>query len=282
MLSLTFGLVAALCWGLHDFIIRILRQPRGIYASIAAVLFFGCLFQSPVVILYADFSDISYLALSVSVASGSFFALAGIALYKAFVIGPIKLVAPIVGAYPVFSLIFSGLNGNLPTYIHFGAVIIIVISAGYVAASKEENQGSLSNKKSAIFWAIASSFSFASSFALGQYASNLSDQYALLLPNRVSALIALIFIAKYLINMPIVPDLSEWRTFAFMALLDAIAQGFVISSGKLEFPVFASISASLFGLVTILLAAFILRERISPKQWIAILFVFFGLTILSY
>jgi drug/metabolite transporter (DMT)-like permease len=278
MLSLTFGLVAAVCWGLHDFIIRILKQPKGIYASIAAVLFFGCLFQSPVVILYADFSEISYLALSVSVASGS---LAGIALYKAFVIGPIKLVAPIVGAYPIFSLIFSGLNGNLPTYIHFGAVIIIVISAGYVAASKEENQGSLSNKKSAIFWAIASSFSFASSFALGQYASNLSDQYALLLPNRVSALIALICIAKYL-NMPIVPDLSEWRTFAFMALLDAIAQGFVISSGKLEFPVFASISASLFGLVTILLAAFILKERISPKQWIAILLVFFGLTILSY
>ena len=50
MLSLTFGLVAALCWGLHDFIIRILKQPRGVYASIAAVLFFGCLFQSPVVI----------------------------------------------------------------------------------------------------------------------------------------------------------------------------------------------------------------------------------------
>ena len=82
-----------------------------------------------------------------------------------------------------------------------------------------------------------------------------------MLPNRVSALIALICIAKYL-NMPIVPDLSEWRTFAFMAVLDAVAQGFVISSGKLEFEVFASISASLFGLVTIL-AAFILRERIS-------------------
>ena len=106
MLSLTFGLVAALCWGLHDFIIRILKQPRGIYASIAAVLFFGCLLQSPVVLLNADFSRISNLALSVSVASGSSFALAGIALYKAFIIGPIKLVAPIVGAYPVFSLIF--------------------------------------------------------------------------------------------------------------------------------------------------------------------------------
>ena len=58
MLSLTFGLVAALCWGHHDFIIRILKQPRGIYASIAAVLFFGCLFQSSVVILYSDFSEI--------------------------------------------------------------------------------------------------------------------------------------------------------------------------------------------------------------------------------
>ena len=281
MLSLTFGLVAAVCWGLHDFIIRILKQPKGIYASIAAVLFLGCLLQSPVALLNADFSHISILALSVSVASGSFFALAGISLYKAFINGPIKLVAPIVGGYPVFSLIFSSLNGNLPNGIQVGAVIIIVICAGYVAAAKEENEGALANKKSAILWAVLSSFGFASSFALGQYASNLSDQYALLLPNRISALIALILIAKYL-NKPIVPDLSEWRIFALMALLDAVAQGFVISSGKLEFPVYASISASLFGLVTILLAAFLLREKISSKQWIAILLVFVGLTILSY
>jgi drug/metabolite transporter (DMT)-like permease len=280
MLSLTFGLVAAVCWGLHDFIIRILKQPKGIYASIAAVLFFGCLLQSPVALLNADFSQISNVALSVSVASGSFFALAGISLYKAFIIGPIKLVAPIVGAYPVFSLIFSSLNGNPPTSIQVGAVIIIVICAGYVAASKEEKEGALADKKSAIFWAILSSFGFASSFALGQYASNLSDQYALLLPNRISALIALILIAKYL-NQPVIPDLSEWRIFALMAFLDAVAQGFVISSGKLEFPVYASISASLFGLVTILLAAFFLREKIYFKQWIAIFFVFFGLTVLS-
>ncbi len=255
MLSLTFGLVAAVCWGLHDFIIRILKQPKGIYASIAAVLFLGCLLQSPVALLNADFSHISILALSVSVASGSFFALASISLYKAFINGPIKLVAPIVGGYPVFSLIFSSLNGNLPNGIQVGAINIIVICAGYVAASKEENEGALANKKSAILWAVLSSFGFASSFALGQYASNLSDQYALLLPNRISAL---------------------------MALLDAVAQGFVISSGKLEFPVYASISASLFGLVTILLAAFFLREKISSKQWIAILLVFVGLTILSY
>ena len=186
-----------------------------------------------------------------------------------------------MGAYPVFSLIFSSLHGNLPNGIQIGAVIIIVICAGYVAASKEENEGALANKKSAILWAVLSSFGFASSFALGQYASNLSDQYALLLPNRISALIALILIAKYL-NKPIVPDLSEWRIFALMALLDAVAQGFVISSGKLEFPIYASISASLFGLVTILLAAFFLREKISFEQWIAIFFVFVGLTILSY
>jgi len=281
MLSLTFGLVAAICWGFHDFIIRILKQPKGIYASIAAVLFLGCLLQSPVALLNADFSQISNVSLSVSVASGSFFALAGISLYKAFIIGPIKLVAPIVGAYPVFSLIFSSLNGNLPTSIQVGAVIIIVVCAGYVAASKEEKEGGLANKKSAIFWAVLSSIGFASSFALGQYASNLGDQYALLLPNRISALIVLIVIAKYL-NNPIVPDLSEWRIFALMAFLDAVAQGFVISSGKLEFPVYASISASLFGLVTILLAAFFFREKIFFKQWIAIFFVFFGLTILSY
>jgi len=281
MLSLTFGLVAAVCWGLHDFIVRILKQPRGIYASIAAVLFFGCLLQSPVALLNADFSQISNLALSISVASGSFFALAGIALYKAFIIGPIKLVAPIVGSYPVFSLIFSSLNGNLPSQIQIGAVILIVSCAGYVAASKEETDQDFSKQKLAIFWALVSSFCFAMSFALGQYASNISNQYALLLPNRISALIALILIAKYL-KQPIIPDMSEWRIFALMAFLDAMAHGLVISSGKLENPVYASISSSLFGLVTILLASFFLKERISPNQWVAIFLVFVGLTVLGY
>ena len=281
MLSLTFGLIAAICWGLHDFIIRILRQPRGIYASIAAVLFFGCLFQTPVIVLNADFSKLPLLSLWVSVLSGSSFAIAGIALYKAFIIGPIRLVAPIVGSYPVFSLIFSSLNGNLPSQIQIGAVILIVLCAGYVAASKEETDQDLSKQKLAIFWALVSSFCFAMSFALGQYASNISNQYALLLPNRISALIALILIAKYL-KQPIIPDMSEWRIFALMAFLDAMAHGLVISSGKLENPVYASISSSLFGLVTILLASFFLKERVSPNQWVAIFLVFVGLTVLGY
>ena len=58
MLSLTFGLVAAVCWGLNVFVIRILKQPRGISASMAAVLFFGCLPQSPLELLNANFSQI--------------------------------------------------------------------------------------------------------------------------------------------------------------------------------------------------------------------------------
>ena len=164
--------------------------------------------------------------------------------------------------------------------IQIGAVILIVSCAGYVAASKKTDQD-FSKQKLAIFWALVSSFCFAMSFALGQYASNISNQYALLLPNRISALIALILIAKYL-KQPIIPDMSEWRIFALMAFLDAMAHGLVISSGKLENPVYASISSSLFGLVTILLASFFLKERVSPNQWVAIFLVFVGLTVLGY
>ena len=45
MLSLTFGLLAAVCWGLNNFIIRILKQLRGIYASMAAILFLDFSFK---------------------------------------------------------------------------------------------------------------------------------------------------------------------------------------------------------------------------------------------
>ena len=106
---------------------------------------------------------------------------------------------------------------------------MIVICSGYVATSKEEKEGSLSNKKSAILWVISSRFGFTSCFYLVKFASNLSGQYAHLLPNRISA---------------------------HMELLDAVAQCIVIGSGKLEFPVLASISASLFGLVTMTMVVF--------------------------
>ena len=137
MLSLTFGLIAAICWGLHDFIIRILRQPRGIYASIAAVLFFGCLFQTPVIVLNADFSKLPLLAVWVSVLSGSSFAIAGIALYKDFIIGPLRLVSHIFGSYTVVYLIFSRINGNILSKIKMGANILITSSSGYVTATDE-------------------------------------------------------------------------------------------------------------------------------------------------
>jgi drug/metabolite transporter (DMT)-like permease len=94
-------------------------------------------------------------------------------------------------------------------------------------------------------------------------------------------LLALIIIAKYL-KKPVIPDMSEWRIFALMAFLDAMAHGLVISSGKLENPLYASISSSLFGLITILLACFFLQERVLPNQWVAIFLVFVGLTVLGY
>jgi drug/metabolite transporter (DMT)-like permease len=71
------------------------------------------------------------------------------------------------------------------------------------------------------------------------------------------------------------------RTLAFMGVLDAFAIGLVTASASLPNPEYAAISSSLFGVLTILLAWRILKERVAPLQWLGIATVFTGIAVLS-
>ena len=64
-------------------------------------------------------------------------------------------------------------------------------------------------------------------------------------------------------------------------VLDATALAFVIFAGTQEFSAFATVTASTFGLVTIVLARFFLKEPMTGKQWTGALLVFASVCILS-
>jgi len=111
MSALTLGLIAATCWGFHDICVRYVSQRTGILPAFLTVLVVGCLVVIPLAV-FAEGLWPTGTGLYWSLASGVMFGLAGCAHYKAFSIGPVRLVASIIGAYPALSVGWAVLNGR--------------------------------------------------------------------------------------------------------------------------------------------------------------------------
>jgi drug/metabolite transporter (DMT)-like permease len=77
------------------------------------------------------------------------------------------------------------------------------------------------------------------------------------------------------------PQRRQFGVLALMGAIDAAALGIVTASGALPRAEYASVASSLFGVLTILLAAWFLKERVRPVQWLGIATVFAGIAALG-
>lgn len=278
-MSLIFGLLAATAWGIHDFCVRQVSRSIGVFASFVSVLFFGLIVAAPFSINLAD-ADLPKGAVLTAMAAGVVFALAGIAMYKAFSLGPVRLVAPVIGAYPILSMGWASVTGASSSAAQWMAVFVVVLGVGYVAASEQTAQEG-GSKKLTILWSIAASVGFALTFALGQAASSGGGELSLAGPTRLAALLTVLVIAFFL-HEPIFPKRGQIWLLVAMGILDALALGLVNGAGSLDNPEFASVTASTFGVITIVLATALLREPMSITQWFAVSAVFVAIAFLGF
>ena len=83
------------------------------------------------------------------------------------------------------------------------------------------------------------------------------------------------------LRKPVRPQRSQAWLLALMGTFDAIALGLVTAAGSLPRAEYASVTSSLFGVLTVLLAAWFLRERVRAVQWLGIGAVFSGTALLG-
>lgn len=280
MLTLSLGLIAALAWGVHDLCVRYVSQSGSIYQPLITVQLIGLICVS-VLGIGTMHTMPSPTALMLAVSSGGAYALAGIALYKAFSIGPVRLVAPIIGAYPVLSIAHASLSGSPASPAQWLAVVIIIAGVTHVVRQGPSAAEPSHNRLSAILWALAGGTGFAVTFALGQKAAQHGDELLLQIPTRLSAILVLLAIALAL-RAPIKPSRRALPIYTAMGFLDGLALGVVSAAGGFARPEFASVSASAFGLVTVVLAALVLGERMRPGQWGAVAVVFAAIGFLGF
>ena len=278
--AVTMGLLAAVAWGGHDFSVRLASRGQPIMITLLSVLFFGMLFQILLIVWTGEFAALPADAVRLSVYSGVCFLIASISLYVAFKRGPVKLVAPIIGGYPVISLFLASLGGTVPHVTQWGAVLVILAGISSVAISAQDDDQVYFDMVPTMAVAALAAVSFALTFELGQSAAALADERLSVAITRLVAL-GLLLIAMLAMQKRILPDVKTVPLLAFMGLMDTVALFCVLSAGGMDDAHFASAASSVFGLVTVLLSWLFLQEKLSLPQWGGVALAFGGIAYLA-
>ena len=130
-MGIFLGLLTALSWGSGDFIARLATHRIGTLRSLLYMQLIGFLLLSlslPWLGGLGHLGDGSgWQPWAWGVAAGIFNVYASFALYRAFEIGKMAVVAPLSASYPALTLLISWLGGErLPTIRFFGIFLYFI------------------------------------------------------------------------------------------------------------------------------------------------------------
>ena len=278
MIAVMLGLVSALAWGLHDLAVRRIAPGANVLGQILTVMVVATLVLLP--FGWGGLARLTTAQLTYAALAGVSYVGASVGMYRAFGLAPVRVVSPMLAAYPLLSLLIASAQGQVITAGDWGAVVVIVAGVSIVAALAKVGEASAGSVRAALLWAALGAAGFALTFAFGQAASQGDNSLAAGLVTRMSAL--LLILALIATQRPSMhPVRSHWRLLLVMGLLDTAALGLVMLAGSFPHAEYASVAASLFGVVTILLAWRFLGEQVRPAQWLGIGLVFAGISWLA-
>ncbi|MEM8979632.1 MAG: DMT family transporter [Pseudomonadota bacterium] len=280
MNALTLGLIAALCWGIHDICIRFFSQKTPITACIFTVFLSGLAFQTAVTVTTGPYPQLGQDAVLYALAAGLCFVVATFGLFYAFQRGPVRLVAPTIASYPILSITWSAVQGTPVSLAQIAAVLCIIAGVGAMAFLSDTSDDDTPPKGVTILLAVLAAIGFAGTFALGQRAAELSHEQPSTLLTRVFAF-AIILSILLLLRKKLWPGKAALPWLIAMGIADGVALLCVVSAGGLPNAHYAAVSSSLFGMITILLAWLLLKERMTPAQWAGCALAFAGVGYLA-
>ena len=264
--ALGLGLIAAFCWGLHDVTVRRISQTAPLMATLLGVLVVGALFQTTVMIVTEGFTPVPRSAVTYSIAAGAAYTLAGAALYGAFQRGPVRIVAPVIGSYPILSVAWAVALGASVSAFQWLAVLAVVLGIAVVSIFAADDTDDIPPVGPTLLLSALAAVGFFATFALGHEAAKVADDLPSILITRVTAILFLLPAFPFL-SLPFWPGRQAVVFILTMGVLDGVALLCVLSAGSLPSAQYAAVASSTFGMITVILAWIVLRERMTASQW---------------
>jgi drug/metabolite transporter (DMT)-like permease len=278
------GLVAALSWGCLDLVASVASRRLGTLSTVLGITLGGLIALSSYLLVSGEgFPAIFGPGTGIAYLSGGLIGMASLFLFAAFAAGPISVVSPIASSYPLTAMLIAALTGNTPSLWAVMAAAAVIAGMVIVARAEPGNNRFDGSLKRCITLAALSHVGWALAIHVGQLATAGGDgsghAAAVTWLGRLASLAVIILVLVAARQRPAIP-VRWFPAFAFTGSLDIAGIMSVNLAAHSEHPVVAGVVASCFGVVTVLLAWIILKERIAPLRWAGIAITFAGVAAL--
>jgi drug/metabolite transporter (DMT)-like permease len=288
-MGIFLGVLTALTWGCSDFLARFATHRMGTLRSLLYMQLIGFILLTialPCLGGWGHLADGSgWQPWAWGILAGCINAVSTLSLYRSFEIGKMALVAPLSASYPALSVTLSLLSGERLSAARAAGIVCtmlgVLIVAGGEKPPDENDSEAVRRSGKGIGWALASAVGFGVLFwLLGlRVIPRVGAAQTVWMIRGTCTLIAasVILIARQPIGLP---RNTRWISLG-MGFGDTAAFVFSNRAMQIEQVSVISVLGSLYGAVTVALAAVVLREHVSRWQWLGILGIFSGIYLMS-
>lgn len=272
--TIIFGLAASLCWGSGDFNGGLASRRANASSVVIAAYAVGFVLLVVLALIWKEpFPaplDITWGALA-----GLAGAIGLIAFYSALSIGRMGIAAPISAVLTAgLPVIFSAFTEGLPGLLQLGGFLLALLAITLISRP-ERSKG----RPEGIGLALLAGCGFGCFFILISRVNHAETFWPLAVARFTSVLFLLIVVL--IRQRPALPRLSVAPLVLLAGILDAFGNVFFVlatHTGRLDV---AAVLASLYPAATVMLAALLLRERVTRIQAIGILLALVAVPMIS-
>jgi len=292
-MGILLGLATALSWGSADLLARFATRSIGTFRTMLYMQLTGLLLLTAAMPWLGGWGHLAdgsgWHVWAWGICAGVLNASSTLALYRSFEIGKLSIVAPISASYPALTMVLSAITGERLTMARLSGVMLII--AGVILVARGEQVPGDANpleesrpakKFLGVGWALLAASGFGVMFwLLGIRVVPMMGAAPSVWVIRLSSVVmtALVMLVG---SQPIkLPNLGANRWILGIGLLDTSAYVFNNYGLMHEQVSVLSVLASLYGAVTVGLAALTLKETVARLQWLGMVAIFAGIVLIS-
>ena len=275
MEAVVLALGASLTWGFADFFGPLKGRTFGALRVLVYVQLGGLLGIAVIVAIRGEGPAEAAALLAIPAALSGTLGL--YAYYRAMAVGAMSIVAPIAGVSAVVPVVFGIATGDRPSaWQLFG---ILCALGGVFLASREPGRAGGSRVAAGVGLALLAAIGFGGYFPPMHAAGDADFWWASLIFRMTSTSVILVAVAfaRPSLRMPA----AQLPLLALIGLGDMFGNLLFAASASHGLVSITSVLASLYPIVTVILARIVLEERVARSQEIGVGFTLAGVALIS-
>jgi drug/metabolite transporter (DMT)-like permease len=291
-MGILLGLATALCWGSADLFARFATRKIGTVHTMLYMQLTGFALLTLAMRALGGWGHLAdgsgWRPWAWGVLAGALNTSSTLALYRSFEIGKLSVVAPLSASYPALTTLLAALTGERLTRLRFAGIALIMVGVVVVARGERiPDDANLEEKTRpggmlGVGWALFSAAGFGVMFwLLGTRVVPLLGSAPSVWLIRLTSVVLTTVVVLILRQPFALPGARANRWVVGVGILDTSAYLLNNYAMQREQVSVVSVLASMYGAVTVALAAIFLREHISRAQWIGVVSIFAGIFLIS-